>query len=134
MTVLGEIRFNEDGNLMPIELVPIYPYKNRRDTGSTYQQRRVHLRIQQESSCLQQGEKVIAAQSCPTPCNPMDYTDQNTRVGSLSLLQAIFPTQGSNPGLPHCRWILYQLSYQGSPRTLECIAYPFSRESSQPRD
>jgi len=35
-------------------------------------------------------------------------------VGSLSLLQGIFPTQGSNPGLLHCRWILYQLSYQGS--------------------
>ena len=37
--------------------------------------------------------------------------DQNTGVGSLSLLQGIFPTQGLNPGLPHCRWILYQLSY-----------------------
>ena len=39
---------------------------------------------------------------------------QNTGVGSLSLLQGIFPTQGSNPGLPHCRRILYQLSYQGT--------------------
>ena len=39
----------------------------------------------------------------------------NTRVGSLSLLQGIFPTQESNQGLPHCRQILYQLSYQGSP-------------------
>ena len=39
---------------------------------------------------------------------------QNTGVGSLSLLQRIFPTQGSNPGLPHCRRILYQLSHQGS--------------------
>ena len=39
----------------------------------------------------------------------------NTGVGSLSLLQGIFPTQGSNPGLPHCRQILYQLSHQGSP-------------------
>ena len=37
-------------------------------------------------------------------------------VGSLSLLQGIFPTQGSNPGLPHCRRILYQLSHQGSPK------------------
>ena len=40
---------------------------------------------------------------------------QNTGVGSLSLLQGIFPTQGSNPGLQHCRQILYQLSHQGSP-------------------
>ena len=40
---------------------------------------------------------------------------QNTGVGSLSLLQGIFPTQGSNPGLPHCRQTLYQLSHKGSP-------------------
>ena len=45
----------------------------------------------------------------------------------------IFPTQGLNPGLPHCRWILYQLSHKGSPRILKWVAYPFSRESSQPR-
>ena len=38
-----------------------------------------------------------------------------TEVGGLSLLQGIFPTQRSNPGLLHCRWILYQLSYEGSP-------------------
>ena len=40
---------------------------------------------------------------------------QNTGVGRLSLLQGIFPIQGLNPGLPHCRQILYQLSHQGSP-------------------
>ena len=40
---------------------------------------------------------------------------KNTGVGSLSLLQGIFPTQESNRGLLHCRWMLYQLSYQGSP-------------------
>ena len=44
----------------------------------------------------------------------------------------IFPTQGSNPGLPHCRWILYHLSHQGSPRILEWVAYPFSTGSSWP--
>ena len=47
--------------------------------------------------------------------SPWNSPGQNTRVGSLSLLQGIFPTQGSNQGLPHCRQILYQLSYQGSP-------------------
>ena len=56
-----------------------------------------------------------------------------TGVGSLSLLQGIFPTQGSNPGLPHCRQILYQFSHKGSLRMLEWIAYPFSRGSSWPR-
>ena len=59
--------------------------------------------------------KVKVAQLCPTLSDPMDCSPwnspgQNTRVGSLSLLQRIFPTQGLNPGLPHCRWILYQLS------------------------
>ena len=52
---------------------------------------------------------------------------QNTGVGSLSLLQGIFPTQGLNPGLLHCRRILYQLSRKASPRTLEWVAYPFPR-------
>ena len=46
--------------------------------------------------------------------SPWDSPGQNTGVGSLTLLQGIFPTQGSNLGLPHCRRILYQLSHQGS--------------------
>ena len=55
---------------------------------------------------------------------------KNTGVGSLSLLQGIFPTQESNWGLLHCRWILYQLSYQGS--QLEWVAYPFSMDIPDP--
>ena len=66
--------------------------------------------------------------------SPWNSAGQNTGVGSLSLLQGIFPSQGSNPGLPHCRRILYQLSHKGSPRILEWVAYPFSRGSSQSRD
>ena len=46
--------------------------------------------------------------------SPWNSLGQNTGVGSLSLLQGNFPIQGSNPGLPHCRWVLYQLSHQGS--------------------
>ena len=53
-------------------------------------------------------------------CNSKDFPwnspGQNTGEGSLSLLQGIFPTQGSNPDLPHCKWILYQLSHKGSPK------------------
>ena len=57
------------------------------------------------------------ARSCPTLCNSMDCSPwnspgQNTGLGSLSLLQGIFPTQGLNLGLPHCSWILYQLSHR----------------------
>ena len=66
--------------------------------------------------------------------SPQNSPGQNTGVGSLSLLQGIFPTQGLNPGLLHCRRILYQLSHKGSPRILEWVAYPFSSGSSQPRD
>ena len=47
--------------------------------------------------------------------SPWDSPGQNTGVGSLSLLQGIFPTQRSNPGLPYCWRILYQLSHQGEP-------------------
>ena len=47
---------------------------------------------------------------------PWNSPGQNTGLGSLSLLQGIFPTQGLNPGLPHCRRILYQLSQQGKPK------------------
>ena len=48
--------------------------------------------------------------------SPWNSSGQNTGVGSLSLLQGIFPTQGSNSGLLHCRRIVYQLSHKGSPK------------------
>ena len=86
----------------------------------------------------------LVTQSCPVLCDPLncsprgssvhgDSPGKHTGVGLHTLLQGIFPTQGSNPHLPHCRYILYCLSYQGSPRILEWIAYPFSRGTSQPR-
>ena len=80
--------------------------------------------------------KVKVAQSVwlfATPWTAWTSPGQNTGVGSLSLLQGIFPTQGANPGLPYCRQILYQLSHRGNPRILEWVAYPFSSESSWPR-
>ena len=48
--------------------------------------------------------------------SPWNSSGQNTGVGSHSLLQGIFPTQGSNPGVLHCRQILYQLSPEGKPK------------------
>ena len=88
----------------------------------------------------------LVAQSCPTLCNTMDYSPlgssvhgdspgKNTGVGCHALLQRIFPTLGSNPGLLHCRWILYHLSHQGRPRILvEWVDCPFSRGNSPPRN
>ena len=49
-----------------------------------------------------------------SPC-PWDFPGKSTGVGCHFLLQGIFPTQGSNPGLLHCRQTLYRLSNQGSP-------------------
>ena len=49
------------------------------------------------------------------PYSSWNSPGQNAGVGSRSLPQGIFPTQGSSPGLLHCRWILYQLSHQGRP-------------------
>ena len=49
---------------------------------------------------------------------------QNIGVGSLSFLQQIFLTQGLNPGLPHCKWILYQLSHNGSPKMCKHLQIP----------
>ena len=65
---------------------------------------------------------------------PWNSPGQNTGVDSLSLLQGIFPTQGLNQCLLHCRQILYQLRLKGNPSTLEWVAYPFSRGSSRPRN
>ena len=75
----------------------------------------------QRQACL-----CLVTQLCTTLCNPMDCIPsgssvhgdslgKNTRVGCYALFQGIFPTQRSNLGLPHCRWILYSLSHQGSP-------------------
>ena len=60
--------------------------------------------------------------------SPWNSAGQNTGVGSFSLLQGTFLTQGLNP---HCRQISYQMSHKGSPRILEWIAYSFSSRSSQ---
>ena len=65
--------------------------------------------------------------------SPWNFPGHNVGVGSLSLLHRIFPTQGLNPGLPHCRQILYQLSHKGSPKIQEWVTYPFSSRSSCPR-
>ena len=83
-------------------------------------------------------------QSCPTLCDPMDCSPpgssvhgdspgKNTGVGCHALLQVIFPIQGLNPGLPHCRQILYHLSHQGSPGEREKqsrYAFPLPSASS----
>ena len=94
-------------------------------------------RYQDSSSLEKESESRSVVSNSLRPhglYNPWNSPGQNTEVGSLSLLQGIFPTQGLNPDLLHCRWILYQLSHKGSPRILEWVAYPFSSRSSWPRN
>ena len=89
-------------------------------------------------------ESVKVTQSCLTLCNPRGCSLPGSSVHEI--LQAtilewvavpfsrgIFPTQGSNPCLLHCRRILHHLSHQGSPGILDWVAYPSSRASSWPR-
>ena len=83
----------------------------------------------------------LVAQSCLTLCNPTECSPPGSSVhgefsrkeywsGCQTLLQGIFPTQGLNSDLLHCRQILYRLSHQGSPRKQKWVAYPFSSRSS----
>ena len=62
--------------------------------------------------------------------SPWNSPGQSIGVCNLFITQGIFQTQGYNPGLLHCRWILYQLSLKGSSRILKGVAYPFSSWSS----
>ena len=80
-----------------------------------------------QSLCESESGSVVSNSMWPLGLySPWNSPGQNTGAGSRSLLQGMFLTQGSSPGLPHCRQILYQLSHKGSPRILEWVAYPFS--------
>ena len=68
-----------------------------------------------------ESRSVMSDSLCPHGLHsPWNSPGQNTGVGSFSLLEGIVPTQGSNPGLLHYRWILYQLSHKRSPRSEIC--------------
>ena len=81
--------------------------------------------------------EVKVAQSCLILCDPMDYTVHRTLQARIlewvafSFSRGIFPTQGLNPGLPHCRLILYQLSPKGSPPFPICIVNLRATSASQ---
>ena len=85
----------------------------------------------------------LVAQLCLTLCNPMDCSSpcssvlgdppgKDARVDCHALLQGIFATKKSNPGLPRCRRILYHLSHQGSPRILEWLPCPPAGDLADP--
>ena len=156
--------FHLSGASLTAQLVKNIPAKNPQETPFDFWARKVCWRRNRaptlvilgfpwgsagkESTCNAENQSLIpglgSKELLPTPvfCPEefhglywtWDSPGQNTGVGSLSLLQEIFPTQRLNPGFPHCRWILYQLSYKGSLIILEWVAYPFSRGSSPSRN
>ena len=98
--------------------------------------RKAHAQYGSQSFLLQPSDTKRETSRMPNLLifSPWNSLGQNTGVGNLSFLQGIFPTQGSYPGLMHCRQILYQLSHKESPRILEWVAYPFPSGSSQTRN
>ena len=90
--------------------------------------------------CAVHSCSVLSGSLCPHGLQPSrllcpwGFSSKNTGLGCHALLQGIFLTQGLNPGLLHCRQILYCLNHQGSPRILEGVAYPFSGGFSWPRN
>ena len=86
-----------------------------------------------ECVCVSECGCVLVTQSCLTLCDPMDCSllypgnspSKNIGVSCHSLLKGIFPTQGSNLGLLHCRQILYRLSHQGRPTSLNFFSMQY---------
>ena len=87
---------------------------------SLFEEDSVIMNVDFQAPARIEHTKVNVTQACSTLrphglYGPWDSPGQNAGVGNLSLRQGIFPNQGLNPGLLHCRRILYQLSHQGSP-------------------
>ena len=104
-------------------------YEKRTEVNTDCQQREL---CAESLSCVQLFATPWAvAHQAPLS---MEFSRQEYWSGLPCPPPGIFPTQGSNPGLPHCRQILYCLSHLGSPWILEWVAYPFSKGSSWPRN
>ena len=104
---------------------PHHPWKNVRSAQNLGDCWSTPL-IKSKNVSKESERKVKVTQSCLTLCNPMNYTVHGILQARILewvafpfLLQGIFPTQWPNPGLPHCRWILYQLRHQGRPQSIE---------------
>ena len=87
----------------------------------------IHTYLNIHVCCAVLSRSVMSALCDALDCSPLgssvhgDSPGKNTEVGNLSLLQGIFPVQESNQGLRHCRWILCQLSFQGSVCVCVCV-------------
>ena len=96
--------------------------KERNSETSKNQEKRTYFNRKKQlrnSTQILKSCEMKVTQSCPTLCDTMDYAVHgilHTRIlewAAFPFSRGIFPTQGSNPGLPYCRWSLYQLSHKG---------------------
>ena len=112
--------FSEARWLLSVGLV----FQSRSDTRSSVLFTPIgNLTLHRKKSSILWKVQVLVARSCPTLCNPWTVACQSMEFSrqeywSHSLLQGIFPNQGSNPGLLHCRQILSRLSHPGSPSSI----------------
>jgi len=114
-----------------VDSFPTEPQGKPKNTGVS------NLSLLQQILPTQELKWSEVTQSCPILCDPMDcslpgseeplspwnFPGKSTGVGCHFLLQGIFPTQGSNPGLEYCRQMLYHLSHQGSTTGIELGSY-----------
>ena len=116
------------------------PGVQRKDSGRKNFRSGEHCRGFLKGCCAVLSHSVMSDACDPMDCSPPgssvhgDSPGKNTGVGCHALLKGIFPTQGLNPGLPHCRQFLYHLNHQGSPSILNWVSYLFSQGTSQPRN
>ena len=80
------------------------------NNSAIWEGQRMHVKVSESCTVMSDSLQPYGLYS------PRNSLGQTTGVCSLSLLQGIFPTQGSNPDLLHCRWIIYQLSHKRSPK------------------
>ena len=97
--------------------------------NSCFAEKQARDRLYWIGKCESVSSSIGSTLCDPVDCSPPGssvhgiFQARNTGVGCHSLLQAIFPTHGSNPGLPHYKQILYHLSHQGSPYWIETNSY-----------
>ena len=136
-SIPGSERCPGEGNGNPLQYSCLEKFHRERSLMS------YHLWGHKDSDMTEHTHTQQSQSVLPLLCDPMDCSLPGSSVHEI--LQArilewvatlssrgIFPTQGSNPGLLHCRCFLYHLSHWGRPRILEWVAYPFSGNLPDP--
>ena len=111
--ILGKVNFSENQHLRPFYCLRLL-FKDKKNNTLFFFYK--YNRRRRRSGVTQLSNSLRPHGLQPTRLfHPWDFPGKTTGVGCHFLLQGIFPTQGLNPGLLHCRQVLYHLSHQGSP-------------------